>query len=147
MAVQSMGLPRNRRDDSLSATRVRTRRQHLPRYLELHPAVRYLLAVALVCAISLLYLMQTSQVASQSYRLRAFEAQRNAVVRDNNRLQLQIAELKSRTRIQQIARNKLGMVPLGKNVIYVLVDDRATNTSAEAPPQMVGASSDAPAQP
>jgi len=70
-------------------------------------------------------------------------------VRDNNRLQLQIAELKSRTRIQQIARNKLGMVPLGKNVIYVLVDDGATNTSAEAPPQeqVVGSARDGAASP
>ncbi len=110
----------------------RLRREHLPHYFDLHPAMRFLLAVALVCLISLLYLMQTSRVASENYRLQAAENRHAQLLRENQRLQLQIAGLRSLTRIEDIARHKLGMVPIGDQYIYEQVDTSPTN-SATAP--------------
>jgi cell division protein FtsL len=112
----------------------RTRREHLPYYLDLHPAVRFLLAVALVCVISLLYLMQTSRVASENYRLQAAESRHTELMRENQRIQLAIADLRSLTRIEDIARRKLGMVPIGDGYLYVEVPTDNGAAASAAPP-------------
>jgi cell division protein FtsL len=125
----------------------RARREHLPYYLDLHPAIRFLLAVALVCVVSLLYLMQTSRVASENYRLQAAESRHTDLMRENQRIQLEIANLRSLTRIEDIARHKLGMVPIGNGYLYVQVpvDNNAVavgtpvgQASGSPPPVVVG---------
>ncbi len=120
----------------------RARREHLPYYLDLHPAVRFLLAVALVCAVSLLYLMQTSRVASENYRLQAAESRHTDLMRENQRIQLDIANLRSLSRIDDIARHKLGMVPVGSGFLYVQVD--TNSTAAAATPSTTQASGSPP---
>lgn len=119
----------------------RARREHLPYYLDLHPAVRFLLAVALVCAVSLLYLMQTSRVASENYRLQAAESRHTDLMRENQHIQLDIANLRSLSRIDDIARHKLGMVPVGNGYLYVQVD---TSAVASATPPATQASGSPP---
>jgi cell division protein FtsL len=136
MAVRSLRAPSrpNIEDTPLRPIeQARARREHLPYYLDLHPAIRFLLAVTLVCTVSLLYLMQTSRVATENYRLQAAENQHTQLMRENQRIQLQIAQLRSLSRIQDVALHKLGMVPVGDNYIYVQVDPNSGVADAPTP--------------
>ena len=135
MAVRSLRGPVRPIEDTplRPLEQARARREHLPYYLDLHPAVRFLLAVALVCVVSLLYLMQTSRVASENYRLQAAESRHTDLMRENQRIQLDIANLRSLSRVDDIARHKLGMVPVGTGYLYVQVDTSAA-AAAAAPP-------------
>ena len=141
MAVRSLGGPvRPAIEDTplRPLEQARARREHLPYYLDLHPAVRFLLAVALVCAVSLLYLMQTSRVASENYRLQAAESRHTDLMRENQRIQLDIANLRSLSRIDDIARHKLGMVPVGTGYLYVQVDTSPTAATTPLATQASG---------
>ncbi len=86
--------------------------------------------------------MQTSRVASENYRLQAAESQHTDLMRENQRIQLEIANLRSLTRIEDIARHKLGMVPIGTGYRYIQLP---ADGSATAPPPVGQASGSPPA--
>ena len=98
---------------------VRARRLSLRSYLELDPAIRFLIALALVAAISLLYLVQTSTVTDLNYNVQRLQIEHSRLLRTNQQLQLEIARAQSLARIRDVAVNKLGMVPVGDQYTYV----------------------------
>jgi cell division protein FtsL len=100
---------------------VRARRLSLRTYLELDPAIRFVIALGLVAAISLLYLVQTSSVTELNYQVQRMEVERTRLLRDRQQLQLDIAHAQALTRIQQVAVDRLHMVPVGDQHTFVAV--------------------------
>jgi cell division protein FtsL len=99
----------------------RARRVRLEAYLALDPAIRFVIALALVAAISLLYLVQTSTVTQLNYEVQTAAVEHTKLVREEQALQLQIADAQSLPRIEEIARTKLQMVPMGDQFRYLTV--------------------------
>ncbi|MGI8588417.1 MAG: hypothetical protein ACR2M0_12150 [Chloroflexia bacterium] len=97
----------------------RARGARLESYLALDPAIRFLIALALVAAISLLYLVQASSVTELNYDVQRLDGAHTQLIRDRQDLDLQIARAQSLPQIEQIARDKLHMVPLGDGVRYL----------------------------
>jgi cell division protein FtsL len=110
---------------------VRARRLSLRSYLELDPAIRFLIALALVAAISLLYLVQTSTVTDLNYNVQRLQIEHNRLLRTNQQLHLEIARAQSLARVREVAVNKLGMVPVGDQYTYVGVPP--ANAGADGP--------------
>ncbi len=99
----------------------RARRVNLESYLALDPAIRFVIALALVAAISLLYLVQASNVTELNYTVQGHAVQHTALLRERQALQLQIAQAQALPRIEQIARTRLNMVPMGNQFSYLTV--------------------------
>ena len=97
------------------------RRVRLESYLALDPALRFLIALALVAAISLLYLGQASSVTALNYEVQSQVALHTKLVHEQQDLQLQIAHAQALPQIAQTAKTKLGMVPVGKAFRYLEV--------------------------
>jgi len=95
------------------------RQARLESYLALDPALRFLIALALVAAISLLYLGQASSVTALNYEVQSQVALHTKLVHEQQDLQLQIAHAQALPQIAQTAKTKLGMVPVGKAVRYL----------------------------
>lgn len=99
----------------------RDRRAKLEAYLALDPAIRFVIALALVAAISLLYLGQTSAVTELNYEVQRGATQRTALVRERQSLELEIARAQALPEIEQRARTRLHMVPVGDQFRYLEV--------------------------
>jgi cell division protein FtsL len=97
------------------------RRVKLEAYLELDPAIRFVIALALVAAISLLYLVQTSTVTQLNYEVQRGAVERTKLVRAQQELQLEIARAQALPQIEQVARTRLQMVPVGDQYRYLEV--------------------------
>lgn len=69
-----------------------------------------LLLVGLLCAVAFCLVSAQSVKAGAGYQLVDMQREVVQLSRDNDELNLEVAELKSPTRIQQIAQDKLGMV-------------------------------------
>jgi cell division protein FtsB len=82
--------------------------------------VVFMIAAAIVCSVSLLYLVQTSAVANKAYRIEQYKAQNEVLIRENEAFRLQIAQFESLSVVEQTAREKLGMQPV-TNVEYLPV--------------------------
>ncbi len=95
------------------------RRARLESYLALDPAFRFLIALALVAAISLLYLGQASSVTALNYEVQSQVALHTKLVHEQQDLQLQIAHAQALPQIAETAKTKLGMVPVGKAFRYL----------------------------
>jgi len=65
---------------------------------------------ALVCAVCLLYLYQSSTVATTMYSIGRLEAARNDLLRKHEQLQIEATRLESLDRVHREATEKLGMV-------------------------------------
>jgi len=65
---------------------------------------------ALVCAVCLLYLYQSSSVTTTSYTIGQLEATRNNLLRKHEQLQMQAAQLESLDRVRREAKERLGLV-------------------------------------
>ena len=109
---------------------VRERRIKLDAYLALDPAIRFLIALALVAAISLLYLVQASTVTELNYDVQRQAVEYDKLVRERQQLQIQIAHAQALPQIEQIARTKLKMVPVGDQYRYLQVPTAAGGTTA-----------------
>src|ERR1700730_5850125 len=72
--------------------------------------------LALVVLAILLPVMQSSDETSQGYRIRSLERQKTDLDAQIHRSQSQIAQLGSLARIDADARNRLGMVPITREV-------------------------------
>jgi hypothetical protein len=112
------------------ATSAVGRRDRLEAYLALDPAIRFVIALALVAAISLLYLVQASTVTELNYDVQAQIALHTKLVREQQDLQLQIARAQALPQIEQVARTKLHMVPVDNAYRYLTVPGVAPTTDA-----------------
>jgi cell division protein FtsB len=72
--------------------------------------------LALVVLAILLPVMQSSDETAQGYRIRSLERQKTDLDAQIHRSQSQIAQLGSLARIDSDARNRLGMVPITREV-------------------------------
>jgi len=108
---------------------VRARRLTLTSYLQLDPAIRFVIALALVAAISLFYLVQTSNVTELNYQVQNLQIEHTQLVRDHQTLQLAIARAQSLAHIRDVAVNKLHMVPVGDQYVYVGVPPAGASTT------------------
>jgi cell division protein FtsB len=116
----------------------RERRIKLDAYLALDPAIRFLIALALVAAISLLYLVQASTVTELNYDVQRQAVEYDKLVRERQQLQIQIAHAQALPQIEQIARTKLKMVPVGDQYRYLQVPPAADGTNGAAGPPTAG---------
>lgn len=77
-------------------------------FLELLPAA---LAIALLAAVGVVHVTSRVLVVRVGYELSKLDQEATALTRDNDRLKLELATLKSPTRLESIARSQLGMAP------------------------------------
>jgi hypothetical protein len=100
---------------------VRGLRPALQRYVDLHPALAVLTAVAIVALVCVIYLSQVTAATTANYRLQALEQEHTVLLRKQGDLQLQIGRAQSLTMIEQRARNELRMVPLDDRYTYITI--------------------------
>lgn len=100
-------------------------------------------ALALVAFAILLPVVQSSDEAAQGYRIRALEQQKSDLEAQNYAGQAKIAQLGALARIDNEARNRLGMVP-ASDVVAVTVDVPETSNQLTAPDSLAGAKPDPP---
>ncbi len=83
--------------------------------LHLLPAV---FLFALFACVGLLHVTSRVLVVDMGYRLSKAEAEERALIRENDRLKLELATLKNPARLEKLAREKLGMsMPAGSQVV------------------------------
>jgi cell division protein FtsL len=83
--------------------------------LHLLPAV---LLFTLFAGVGILHVTSRVLVVDMGYRLSKAEAEERALIRENDRLKLELATLKNPSRLEKLAREKLGMsMPSGPLVI------------------------------
>ncbi|WP_375767069.1 cell division protein FtsL [Archangium gephyra] len=83
--------------------------------LHLLPAV---FLFALFAAVGFIHVTSRVLVVDMGYRLSKAEAEERALIRENDRLKLELATLKNPARLEKLAREKLGMsMPAGSLVI------------------------------
>lgn len=75
------------------------------------------LLVVLVCAVGVFYIFEVNNLATKGYEIDKYEKQLNNLKKENERLRIQEAELKSMYRIEERTRDLNMIVP--KNVSYV----------------------------
>lgn len=112
-------------------TAVTTRRERLSetgRYVwsspsgrELRPsgAIVFLISVALIAAVGMLYLLQTNHIASLGYEMSRLQKEREAALVEQQSLAAQIAARQAITEVGIVARRDLGMVEMED---YVFLD-------------------------
>jgi cell division protein FtsL len=96
-------------------------RPALSRYVDLHPALAVLTAVAIVALVCVIYLSQVTAVTNANYRLQALQQEHTMLLRKQGDLQLQIGKAQSLTTIEQRAREQLKMVPLDDQYTYITI--------------------------
>jgi cell division protein FtsL len=77
-------------------------------FLELLPAA---LAIALLAAVGVVHVTSRVLVVKVGYELSKLDAEATALTRDNDRLKLELATLKSPAKLESVARTQLGMAP------------------------------------
>jgi cell division protein FtsL len=69
------------------------------------------LAVALLAIVGVIHVTSRVMVVRMGYELSTLDAQTTDLTRENDQLRLELATLKSPSRLESIARAKLGLVP------------------------------------
>ena len=77
-------------------------------FLELLPAA---LAIALLAAVGVVHVTSRVLVVKVGYELSKLDSESTALTRDNDRLKLELATLRSPGKLESIARTQLGMSP------------------------------------
>ena len=77
---------------------------------ELRNTVALLIAILLISIISLLYMNEAGRLATSGYQISQLQTQRDQLQRDNQALEVQLSQLHSLPRIQDVATNQLRMV-------------------------------------
>lgn len=84
-----------------------------------------------------LYLTASSRGTMMTYRISALQNQQASLERENARLQLQISQMQSLDRVQQVATTKLGMVPDDPNqVIYLQLRPQVSSVQRPTAPAL-----------
>jgi cell division protein FtsL len=82
-------------------------------------AIVFLIAAMMIAAVGMLYLLQTNHIARLGYEMSDLQAQREAALVEQQKLEAQIAEREAITRVELTARQELGMRPMED---YVFLD-------------------------
>ncbi len=98
-------------------------RPSLLRYIDLHPALALLTGVAIIALVCVIYLSQVTAVTQANYTLQALQSEHAKMLQEGEELRLQIGRAQSLQTIDKIAREKLQMVPVGDQYIYLTVPD------------------------
>ncbi|MEO8285942.1 MAG: hypothetical protein ABI670_05865 [Chloroflexota bacterium] len=91
----------------------------LLKYVDLHPAMAVLTAVAIIALVCVIYLSQVTAVTNANYKLQSLESTHVDLQRAHDDLQLQIGRAQSQSVIEAKARDKLKMVPLDNKYSYL----------------------------
>ncbi len=105
-----------------------------PRPRRLNNAMMFVLIVLTVSIVGLLYLIQTSHVASLGYEVSRLERQRMDAALENQRLTYEIAKRQSLPTVEKMARDQLQMQPMDEHV-YLTVPAPASEQLELPPPQ------------
>lgn len=100
----------------------------------LNNPLMFVVIVLTISIVGLLYLVQTSHVASLGYDVSRLERQRMEVALENQRLTYEIARRQSLPAIEKIALDDLEMQPMGEH-IYLTVPAPATEQLQLPSPQ------------
>jgi cell division protein FtsL len=97
--------------------------------------VALLVAILLVSVISLLYMNQAGRLATSGYQISNLQNERDRLQRENQSLEVQLAQLRALPRIEDVAKQKLQMTKgdLAK-VQYVQLDANQLQLAAGAAP-------------
>lgn len=86
----------------------------------------YLLPAIAVCAVfvavGIMHVTSRVMVVGVGYSLSTLEAENRELVRENDRLKIELATLKSPSRLERAARVELGMIPPPPGSVYSLGD-------------------------
>lgn len=93
---------------------------------------RFLLVTLLVCLGSIVWLSQTSTLVSLGYDIARMEKEKAQLDTDAQRLQSQIADYESLSRIEDEAKSKLGMVPASKTIYIDIPASQPASTTPSA---------------
>ncbi len=100
----------------------------------LNNALMFVLIALTISIVGLLYLIQTSHVAGLGYEVSRLERQRMDVALENQRLTYEIARRQSLPAVETMARDDLGMQPMGEH-IYLTVPAPASDQLELPSPQ------------
>lgn len=107
---QRVASPREQAGDYLWSSPAPDQRRAMP------GAVVFLLAVAMIGAVGMLYLLQTNHVANLGYEMSELQAEREAALVEQQELSAQIAERQALTSVEATARFELGMRPVDDHI-------------------------------
>jgi cell division protein FtsL len=97
----------------------------------------HLLPGALICAlfatVGVIHVTSRVLVVGVGYKLSSLENESRDLMRENDRLKLELATLKSPTRLETIAREQLGMGPPPAGAVITLSSDRPIRLGRRAP--------------
>jgi len=116
---RSVSVPKN--VVSTAGRQVTGLRRDLFRYVDFHPALITLTAFAIVALVCVIYLGQVTAVTNANYTLEQLQSDHTTLVRERENLQIELARSQSISNIEQIARGRLQMVPIGNNFQYLTV--------------------------
>ncbi len=92
---------------------------------KLKPDVKPILLVSGILLVGLLfYLWQHIQVVRLGYQIERLRTERVALVQESKALSVELSRLRSLTRVEKLARRKLGMVNPGPGQVILLEDPR-----------------------
>ena len=86
-------------------------------------------ACGLVAVAALGHAWLRTRITEQGYTLSRLSQEGRDLLREHEALQIRAAELKSPQRIEELARNKLGMAPPPTDKVVVLVGDQVRPTA------------------
>ena len=131
--TQAQALPVNRRRAtpqlqvvprnvvSAAGQSVSSLRPALLRDVDFHPGLYMLAGVAILTIIAFIYLGQVNAVGNANYTLQQLQSEHTALLRAKQDLQLPIAGAQSLPRIEDAARTRLHMVPIGDKYQYLTI--------------------------
>lgn len=94
----------------------------------------FALCAAVIAAVGMLYLMQTSNVASLGYELSRLQSVQSRESLTNQELAAEIAELQSLDRAEQTARDRFSMQPMESFVYLDVAVPAELDLPAPEPP-------------
>ena len=78
------------------------------------------LVVALLAIVGVIHVTSRVMVVRRGYELSKLDAQTTDLTRENDQLRLELATLKSPSRLESMARSKMGLVPPGATSVVHL---------------------------
>jgi cell division protein FtsL len=108
-------------------------RRNILRNIDFHPALYILTGVAILSLVAFIYLGQVTAVTNANYTLQALQSDRTKLLREQQDLELQIARAQSLAHIEDVAKTKLQMVPIGDRYRYVTIPPGPLTSIAPEP--------------
>jgi hypothetical protein len=100
----------------------------------LNNALVFSIVALAIGAVGLLYLVQTSRVASLGYQVSALQREREARLLRNQQLSYDVARYQSLVLVERVAREQLGMVPMEDYVFFTVARPVVDELPAPATP-------------